>query len=224
VLALAVSDGAGSASNAHIGSLLTCEVLLAQVQALVDAGRSLSDVTEAEARGWLDAVREAIAMQAFEDGRAMRDYACTLLMAVVDQDRSIFLQVGDGAIVTSQEQAEWSWVFWPARGEFANTTYFVTDDEAAERLQVLLAPGRVAELALFSDGIEPLVLHYASKTVHASFFERMLPPVRASAANGEDALLSDELKKYLASPAVTNRTDDDKTLVLATTRDPLTAS
>lgn len=81
----------------------------------------------------------------------------------------------------------------------------------------------IDEVALFTDGIESLVLHYASKTVHNRFFDNMFAPVRALEKEGMDADLSKELEKYLASPAVCERTDDDKTLILAKRRPPLVA-
>jgi len=44
----------------------------------------------------------------------------------------------------------------------------------------------------------------------------MLPPVRKTPVCGVDETLSKRLQEYLASPAICERTDDDKTLVLAT--------
>jgi hypothetical protein len=73
----------------------------------------------------------------------------------------------------------------------------------------------VSEIAVFTDGIEPLVLHYATKTVFSPFFENMFPAIRNSQAQGEDQALSDALASYLGSDAINSRTDDDKTLVLA---------
>ena len=48
----------------------------------------------------------------------------------------------------------------------------------------------------------------------------MFGPVRRSQAIGEDLALSQDLESYLTSPAILERTDDDKTLVLATRRQP----
>jgi hypothetical protein len=44
----------------------------------------------------------------------------------------------------------------------------------------------------------------------------MIQPVRKTKAIGLDQELSEGLRRYLASPAICERTDDDKTLVLAT--------
>src|SRR5262249_12376686 len=130
-----------------------------------------------------------------------------------------FLQIGDGAIVISHgEEDGWSWVFWPQHGEFANTTNFIVSDNARECLAFDLAPRRIDELAIFTDGLEDLVLHQASRTVHQPFFNSVFKPVRESVAQGYDESLSTSLERYLESPIVCERTDDDKTLVIATRR------
>jgi hypothetical protein len=41
---------------------------------------------------------EALEVEAEQDECAVRDFACTLLVAVVDQHRETFWQIGDGAI------------------------------------------------------------------------------------------------------------------------------
>ena len=70
-------------------------------------------------------------------------------------------------------------------------------------------------VGLFTDGLQHLLLHYEQQTVYSPFFERMLRPIRLSTADGEDRELSTELAKYLKSPTVTARADDDLTLVIA---------
>lgn len=76
---------------------------------------------------------------------------------------------------------------------------------------------RIDEVALLSDGLQRLALHYQTRTAHAAFFKPMLATLRDAS---EDALesLSARLEDYLSSPAVNERTDDDKTLVLASRR------
>jgi Protein phosphatase 2C len=219
IIAIAVSDGAGSATRGEDGAAITCASLIEQVELLLAQNRSLASITEEDAHEWLDTAREAIADAASDAERDGRDYACTMLFALVGIDAAVFLQIGDGVIVVNDQSPEWSWVFWPDRGEFANTTFFVTDAAAADHLRFENRRGSITEVALLSDGIEPLVLHYASRTVHAPFFNRMFGPVRHSIAVGEDLALSRELESYLSSPAILERTDDDKTLVLATRRE-----
>jgi hypothetical protein len=218
IIAIAVSDGAGSATRGEDGATITCVSLIEQVELFLARDRSLASMTKEDAHEWLDTVRKAIADHAREADHEVRDYACTMLFALVGVETAVFLQIGDGVIVVNDQDQHWSWVFWPERGEFANTTFFVTDAAAADHLRFEQRHVSIDEIALLSDGIEPLVLHYASRTVHAPFFDRMFGPVRRSQVVGEDLALSQDLEGYLSSPAILERTDDDKTLVLATRR------
>jgi hypothetical protein len=218
IIAIAVSDGAGSASRGEEGATITCASLIEQAERFLARNRSVASMTEQDAHEWLDTVRKAIADRAREAEHEVRDYACTMLFALVGVETAVFLQIGDGVIVVNDQDQHWSWVFWPERGEFANTTFFVTDAAAPDHLRFEQRYGSIDEIALLSDGIEPLVLHYASRTVHTTFFDRMFGPVRGSQVVGEDFALSQDLESYLSSPAILERTDDDKTLVLATRR------
>jgi hypothetical protein len=218
IIAIAVSDGAGSATRGEDGAAITCASLIEQAELFLAQNRSLTSMTKEDAHEWLDAVRKAIGYHASDAEHEVRDYACTMLFALVGVEAAVFLQIGDGVIVINDQSSRWSSVFWPERGEFANTTFFVTDAAAADHLRFEQRHGPIDEIALLSDGIEPLVLHYASRTVHAPFFDRMLGPVRRSKVIGEDLAVSQDLESYLASPTILQRTDDDKTLVLATRR------
>ena len=162
--------------------------------------------------------REAVSAEALKQGMAPRSFASTLLALVVTPEGGGALQIGDGLIVVSDGEDGWSWVFWPQRGEYANTTYFLTDDDALERIQVEAFPGTVTDVALMTDGLEPLALHYASKTVHDPFFSGMFRPLLQSDGEAEISPLSESLQQFLSSERVGSRTDDDVSLILATRR------
>ena len=222
-LVAVVADGAGSASRAEVGSRLACDVVKAELGALAAAGGSLAELTRPWAETLLSRLQEAVTVQADADGGRARDYACTLLAAVVGGDRAVFFQVGDGAIVISapdggEDRAgdEYRWVFWPDTGEYENVTFFATKPDALAHLEWAEMDRRVDEVALFSDGLQRLALHYASRTVHAPFFSSKLAVLRESASSPESLAVG--LARFLSSPEVDERTDDDRTLVLATRR------
>lgn len=213
---LVVADGAGSARHAALGASLACNETIRLCLGWLEGASAVPLDTE-RLRQLAPLVGEHLAARARDDGVPVRELACTLLVAVLGPATTLFGQVGDGAIVFAAG-AGWDWAFWPQHGEFANTTNFVTEADAGDRFEVREVAGAVPEIALFSDGLEGLLLHQASRSVHAPFFDTMFAPVRQSTADGLDGKLSAQLATYLDSKAIRERTDDDTTLLLATRR------
>lgn len=215
VLIVVVSDGAGSASESTRGAAYVCNELMEQVQGKLPH-RAPPPTTDDWLKDSVASAREGLLAEADRLGLPSRELAATLLCAVLTEQWSAFAQVGDGAIVTPETGTDsWAWIFWPQRGEYANTTSFITDPTAMQMLQVDTLPHAQHEVAVFTDGLQHLLLHYEQQTVHSPFFERMLPPIRLSTTDGEDRELSAALAKYLNSTTVTSRADDDLTLVMA---------
>ena len=67
-------------------------------------------------------------------------------------------------------------------------------------------------VAGFTDGIETMALSIGDKTVHTPFFERMFTELERC---DDETCLHSPLINFLSSERVNERTDDDKTLVLA---------
>ena len=76
--------------------------------------------------------------------------------------------IGDGAIVVSHGQGDgWAYVHWPQQGEYANSTNLVLASKLPEVMHFEVVNRRINEVAVFSDGIENLVLHFTMKIPHA---------------------------------------------------------
>ena len=219
VLAAVVADGAGSAAQSQVGAQLACALFLDEMATLFEGGGKVHDVTRPFAVAWLTRFQHAVALRTEAEGGTPRDFACTVLAAVIGEADATFLQIGDGAIVVAapDEPDEYGWVFWPQRGEYENVTFFATNPATADYLEHELVARRYDEVALFTDGLQRLALHFASQTVHNPFFRPIFAPIR-SVAPGHLLGRSAALATFLGSAAVNERTDDDKTLVLATRR------
>lgn len=214
-----VTDGAGSASQAETGARLACQSFARLVAEYIAGGGRVESISRDLAGRWVMGVVYRLSMKAWTEELQPRDYACTLLAVICGERATAFVQIGDGAIVISDGwSTAWRHVFWPHHGEFANTTNFITSEDVLQVMDFQVTSEPVAEVALFSDGLENLVLDKTSKTVHAPFFDSMFPAVRRSPVLGPDAALGRDLEQYLSTPTVTDRTNDDKTLILASRR------
>lgn len=211
----AVADGAGSAPMAERGAEITVRTIIGHLKQSLREKRTDFGVVLCEAAAL---TREAISAEADREGTALRSYASTLLAVVLSPDGGGALQIGDGLIVVSDSGDEWRWVFWPQRGEYINTTYFLTDERALDHLETQVFSGGVTDIALMSDGLEPLALRYASQTVHDAFFSGMFQPLVQAQGCAEIGALSTSLQQFLSSERVGSRTDDDVSLILATRR------
>jgi hypothetical protein len=165
----------------------------------------------------LSAARQAIIHHAEQSQIAARDYSTTALALVIGPTGGAAAQIGDGLIAIRERGDEWSWVFWPQRGEYANVTRFLVDDDAEQIMESGLISDLVTDVALMTDGLEPLALHYESRVVHTPFFEGFARPLRGASSEGFSQELSNQLARFLVSPKVSARVDDDLTFVLATT-------
>jgi hypothetical protein len=214
LLVAVVSDGAGSADFGSIGSRFVVRGFARSASKYLNQGGAIEAISEEVARDWIDAVRDSIFAAAKAKSASPRDFAATLVGVIVGPQRVVICHIGDGAcVLRGRDTSEWIVPSWPAHGEYASSTNFVTDDPEAQ-LRVIHLDGRYCDVALFSDGIERMVLDFGTKSAYGRFFDVMFAPLKEEHP-GRNRLLSRRLRDYLASKAVIDRTDDDKTLVMA---------
>lgn len=208
------SDGAGSAQQSAIGSRIIVRAFCRSVRSYLQGGGTLIGLSREVASDWLDDMRGRIGAISKSVDLTPRDFAATIVGCIVGDKATKVLHVGDGAAVyRTTDSEEWTVGSWPAHGEYASTTYFVTDDpEPAFQLNEI--EGTVSEIAVFTDGIEHLVLNFSTRSAFPPFFNQMFSGFRSDGI-GKNRKLSRHLSSYLSSPSICDRTDDDKTLLLA---------
>lgn len=212
VVAVVAADGAGSATQAERGARLTCDGLLEWLRPRIAGPDSFELLTDALVPELLCAHRARVAEVADRESLEPRDFASTLVCAVLAPDRAFFVQVGDGAIV-ARRGTGFELVFWPDEGEYAGVTTFATDENAIGRAQAVCWREQVQQVALVTDGLQRLVLDYATRSAHDPFFAKMFGAL-ADAPHVLSQRVSEMLADYLSSPELDRRTDDDRTLVL----------
>ncbi|MBU0946412.1 MAG: protein phosphatase 2C domain-containing protein [Proteobacteria bacterium] len=205
-----VSDGAGSAKFGAFGAWLTCRFLSVRFREWMQENPELP--SDEGLVDWVDKLRDRISTIATRRGTVPRQFAATLAAIIVAPDEAVTLHIGDSAVV-GRKGGEWDVLCWPENGEYASSTYFVTDDPEP-RLDITRHQREHDAFALFSDGVGDLALSHLEQAAHSRFFDPMLRPVDAAPGEGRLVELSAKLATYLAGPSVCERTDDDKTLIL----------
>lgn len=219
VLIAVASDGAGSAAHAQFGSALACDFFVAQVQAHFAGGGSWQQLADDFIGGWIERFQQQVLREAGQAESELPGFACTLLAAVIGRAGAVCFQLGDGAMVAAgrDEPDRYRVICWPQQGEYANTTNFLTDADAAGKVFREWRQDAIDEVALFTDGLQRLVLDYRTQTAHIPFFAPLFAWLRARDA-GCSQELAERLAAYLNSEKINARTDDDKTLILVTRR------
>lgn len=194
----AVSDGAGSAEKAHKGASLACQTFI-QMAVPIFNGTLQPTCLISEVQSQIP------------EGEA-EAHSCTLVGAVAGPEGAMFVQIGDGAAVYRCAD-EYKVAIWPEETEFLNHTFFITMADAEQHLHTLRIDEPLTELALFTDGLQHLVLDLKTKAPHHPFFHSTFQ--RLGETPEHDKRASWWLEQTLGSDPVTKRTDDDTSIVIA---------
>jgi hypothetical protein len=214
-MVVAVADGAGSASHSQYGAELVCTSFVAEVENKLRNGAGLADLDETFGKDWLHYIQQRIVDIATSKETSQREYASTFLGAILDDESAVFYQVGDGGILYSpiERDGEFFWGLVPKESEYANTTDFVTDKDAHDKIQCQFLSLPVSKLMIFTDGMQNLAIDYSQGTPGIPFVP-FLKPMFAPFESSASVDLTEKLRTFLGSETVNERTDDDKTLVL----------
>ena len=208
---LVAADGAGSAALGGEGAELIVRTAVAFFEERLS--RDDARLDHALASDCAAVVRERLGEEAAARGAVVRDLAATFVAVLGSSTGTLAIQIGDGAAVVDVGDGlvvptE------PMNGDYANTTRFLTDADAPAHLAVVLFDRPLVRAAVFTDGIQRLALRLSTNTAHEPFLNPLFETLAATPTEREDEL-TPALDAYLASAAVNERTDDDKTLLLA---------
>ncbi len=216
VLIAALADGAGSAKYAEVGATIAATRAVEMLSAKLTAN---SAPDEEECKRLLQKAMQT-AKEAVEEAAAGREaqaseLATTLILLIASPDFIAAAQIGDGAVVVSDEEGKLVMLTSPQSGEYINETSFLISPGAIEAMQTEIYSGRVKYLAAFTDGLQRLALKMPENVPHEPFFQ---PLFRFMEKVTDEQQAQESLTAFLASPRIAERTEDDITLLLATLR------
>lgn len=213
-LLAALADGAGSAALAEVGAGIAAdrgiEALKAQVKSKSHA--AADEEWRAGLVAALTSARAAVLAAAQERKVEARELASTLTLLAVSPGIAVAAQIGDGAALASAPSEALACLTRPMVAEYLNETTFLISDTALESAQTVVRRGAWRRAGLLCDGLQLLALRLPEGTPHARFFE---PLFRHLERATDLAAAARELRAFLESPRVRERTDDDLSLLLA---------
>jgi hypothetical protein len=207
------ADGAGSTSDGGTGAEIACNALCKDIVQTLEKNDDLSRITEPDISCWITSARDSIGACAKKQGKLLEDYACTCIGSVASRDHALFFQIGDGGIVINSGH-DYRTIFWPEQGEYINSTFFLSDESYREHLNITFTDSPFEEIALFTDGLQNLVLSFSQKKAHTGFFRPIFEALKKDTGL-EFFGSSSHLSSFLLHREISERSDDDKTLVLA---------
>lgn len=214
-LIVVMSDGAGSSEFSQVGAERACNLFIQEVENYLEINDNFENLNKEFGLLLLESFRQWISDFAEEQEREIREYACTLLAGVIWKDGAVFYQVGDGGIIysTTGEPESFCFGVLPATKEYANATDFITEKNAGNRLLYEFVREPIKDLVMFTDGIERIAINFQSGMPHEPFLLPMLAPLHGKI--DDSRILNEKLTTFLNSPRINEKTDDDKTLFLA---------
>jgi hypothetical protein len=149
------------------------------------------------------ALKRVLRRAASGSGAALKSYACTVVATLTVTDgRWLTVHLGDGGIVGSFGGAL-RIVSAPRKGEFANETFFVTDNDAVESIDI--QSGEAGDptpppeaFALFTDGVEGSLVNRRTGEVSrvlATMFDWLVNNPEADVAAALETNLKDVFRE-----------------------------
>jgi hypothetical protein len=203
-----LSDGAGSAPRGDEGARHLVETVTRRLSAAAQAG--------GPAGGWKAEVADALAHARdtlpADAEHPLQHFHATAVGMVVGAAGGLFFHIGDGAGVALRA-GEWDGgtVSHPANGEFADQTYFYTEDGWRDNLRFLPVEQPFDRVVLMSDGAAAFALAPGGRGLDPRFME----PVDRYLCGVDAATGTAALAATLDSPGARGVTGDDKSLVWA---------
>lgn len=175
-----VADGAGSSPMSDMGAqtvVMALSRLLGTLEQEVINLLDQENQTESQGRRFALMLvkhgRGVLIDLAQTQRRAMKDFRCTLLLAIIGKTNLLWLKVGDGALVqekmrrlpSGEAECELKTLGMVGKGDFANETIFIDEALRIEDVQSGILPANdVCGLVAMSDGTAlALVSHDGTK-------------------------------------------------------------
>ncbi len=199
---IGVADGLSSASHADRGAQLAVSITMSYLA----AGLTKKGDQEGLLRRLAKHIRQRLHALAERENNSINEYATTLLAGIITPTSISTMLVGDGGIVIKHGDGFTTITNRPP-GSYTNVVIPITSDEYKSATKIHSFPAdAITGIALFSDGVESIAIQRPQEEAVPGLFDTLFThhPSRIG------------ITDWLTSERVNKRTDDDKTIVIAT--------
>lgn len=204
----AIADGSGSAELSHIGAQSATRCALTM---LADRAAQADGPEESLLQNLILDVRANLDSTAKAYGCDPDDLACTLIAFIAWPTGIASIQIGDGYLIRGDGRYGFRKVGAGQRGEYVNETIFITDQDAPDQVAVTIEDGPVRFIAAATDGLEHVSISSENGLPHRPFFRPLNDYVSMTANDDE---IHRGIREFLRSEKLSERVDDDVTLLL----------
>ncbi len=163
----AISDGAGSCVNSHIGSSFLVDRAVEKVATIFKLNNWMENESfELTGDKWREELfiifkelKEELKTKATESELDFKSLSATLIVAISNGKFIACANIGDGRAAFRNEDSEWLPMVVPTKGEEANQTLFITSDlweenNQSEYFGTFFYKSPITAFTLLSDGCE----------------------------------------------------------------------
>ncbi len=214
ILVAAAADGAGSAILGKVGAMVAVETAVEYISTQEITNSIFEDDTVVRSllHDAIVASKNAVQEEAVACQKSATDLATTLIVMIATPEIVAVAQIGDGAAVAKDTDGNLIALTIPDSGEYINETCFLTSVDSLDVVQMRIWRQAIVNVGLLTDGLQMLAINMNIGAPHKPFFS----PLFEFAGSFQDRTAAKEqLVKFLRSERITQRTDDDLTLILA---------
>lgn len=214
-LVAAVADGAGSSRLGGIGAKLAALTAVEKISSYLATSPlpSHDQHWEKVFGEILLETRLRLEAEAITRETALQDLATTLIITVTTPQACMVAQLGDGAVVVKNGEDSFISFTSTLVSEFFNETIFISSPNILDSINTTIYKGKISQISILSDGLYTLAFDLKKNEPYTPFFK----PLFQFAEEASDVRIAErELRNFLSSPKVTQRTDDDLTVIIAT--------
>ncbi|WP_260958479.1 PP2C family serine/threonine-protein phosphatase [Pseudomonas citri] len=216
---IALADGAGSRTHSAHGARAVVRAVTRALLERFEEIWALSELNSTKASEvLLEHCRTALEREAIKLRCEASELASTMLFVAHSKGRYLAGHVGDGCIIHQQDDGQVLVLSHPDNGEYANTTFFMTDSTVHSRFRLYRGEcGQGSGFVIMSDGTAESLYQRAQKSPATSALRKIIGWCGTATPKAMRDILAWNLKQSFA----TKTTDDCSMGVLALTSESI---